>query len=515
MTKIWLSLICAIMLAACEPKGSVQNTSPEISQSVSNAKLKTSETLVGRVNGREITLAQLDEPLRVALFDTKWQTYQLRKDQLKNLVKTLQQEHNASGSSDPFSAELFLEPPFPPRLVLPVDQRPIKGDSKAPVRLSVFCSYQSSHCVRLQPALEKIENHYGQAVSFSYYDFPQGFHRYARGAANAVRCAADQQSESDVKWDFQSSIYGASDDLKVKRFTLIGEQLGLDQAAFKTCLSQKKFADAIDQDVDLSKSLGFNSVPIVLINGLYVKGTQSFSAYKYYIDGELARLNVKRSKALELKKSKLPLRLQGTFVQDVAEESRAIVKLIDTGHVQTYYQGDSVLEQVILVEVLKDRVIIDNDGKPEYILMQQSLGEAGSDKTSSNDASDSNSLRQNHPDRIRPAPEDRVLRDKSKIVLLRSWLNNQLAQQATLAEHFKPGEHKASGFNLMKLEDVDDNEFYETLGLKSGDVIMQVNDEWLHSGQNPLWNALGLTDSIAVTVMRSGRPVRYYYRVKE
>ncbi len=503
MTKFWSYLLIAGLLCACQPQ-----TNEDRSIDVKTKQAQSTETQsehVARINGQDISLSELDKPLRLALFDLEWQKYKLRKARLNQLVETASDSHDGA---KPFNAELLLEPPFPPRLVLPIDNRPIRGNPKSPIRLSVFCSYQSSHCARLQPVLEQIEVQYGSMVSFAYYDFPQGYHRYAMDAANAVRCAAAQQDSRD----FQSSIYGAFDDLNQERFELIGRQLRLDEATFETCLNRKTYSEAIKKDVALSQSLGFGSVPIVLVNGLYIKGPQTLEAYQYYIDHELARLGEKITGPIKRKKSKLPLQLQGTFIGDSSEKSRAIIKLVKTGQVQTFFEGQIVTDGVELTDIQKDRVVIDNQGQAEYILIQASFGQAGKEfEAIDGEKIDADNIL---PDRVRDSAANGTFRDKSKIILDRNWVMDHLTQQDVLAGHFKPAEHKASGFNLMRLEDVEGNDFYETLGLRPGDVIMQVNDDWLHSGQNPLWDSLRLNNEVGVTIMRRGRPVRYYYQIK-
>ena len=61
---------------------------------------------------------------------------------------------------------------------------------------------------------------------------------------------------------------------------------------------------------------------------------------------------------------------------------------------------------------------------------------------------------------------------------------------------------------------MEQQEFYTTLGLKDGDVLMQVNGEWVHSGQNSLWDTLSREEPVSLIVMRKGYPLRYDYVVK-
>ena len=409
---IILSLAC---LSACapdhKPAGFDQAASKETSA-------------VARIDGVDIAMEAVDAPIQLGLYDLEWEKYQLRRASLKRMI---------SDNGGP--AEIFLKPPEPPRLIIDLQGRPLRGAPDAPVILSVFCSYQSSHCARLQPVLNNLRAHYGEALSLAYFDFPQGYHRYGTDAALAVRCAFDQT----VSWDFADSVSSAFDDLNFRRFELLASQSGIDQTSFKSCYDAREFVPAIQDDIEYSRSLGFSSVPIVLVNGLYIKGPRDEAVYRFYIDQELTRLGV-----------------------SLAEKAE---------------HPDKEDDQNAPEEI--------NDDDPP-----QTLGY----------------------DRVR-TQANTPPRDKSEITLSRAWLSDQLRNEDTLKAHFYKGDHKPSGFAVLKLGDISGNAFFETLGLKTGDVILQVNGEWVHEGQNGLWTELRYSDDVEIKLMRRGKPVTYYYRM--
>ena len=69
------------------------------------------------------------------------------------------------------------------------------------------------------------------------------------------------------------------------------------------------------------------------------------------------------------------------------------------------------------------------------------------------------------------------------------------------------------GLHLIKLKDIDDQRFYSSLGLKSGDVIMRVNDEWVHEAQNNLFAVLSDEQEVSLVLMRRGLPVHLRYAI--
>lgn len=83
-----------------------------------------------------------------------------------------------------------------------------------------------------------------------------------------------------------------------------------------------------------------------------------------------------------------------------------------------------------------------------------------------------------------------------------------------MAKHFHATAHQIEGVHLLKLTEIDRSEFYKTLGLKSEDVILQVNNQWVHEEANPLWDALS-EENITLLVMREGFPMRFDYRTQQ
>ena len=381
--------------------------------------------IAARINGREVSLAEIDGPVKLALYDLEWQKYQLRRESLKRFAEL-------SGGD----MEVFLKPPAPPRLQIDLGERPIRGDRDAPVLLSVFCSFQSSHCARLQPVLDQLREDNGTELALAYFDFPQGFHRYGMDAANAVRCGF----EDGPNWDYLDSMFGIYDDLNLTRFKSLARQTGVTPNQFTSCYNERKFENDILDDINYAQSLAFKNVPVVLVNGLYVKGPKTVEAYQFHIDEELARLGI--NKAV----------LDNTPNQD---------------------EGDDMV-----------------DDAEDFV--PQGLGY----------------------DRVRDVA-NLPLRDKSQVTLSRVWMNEQLSDEAGLTGYFYKGDHKPGGNHVLKLSDVSGHSFFETMGFRTGDVILQVNGEWIHENQNSLWNDLRYSDDIEVKLMRRGKPVTYYYRFRD
>lgn len=67
-------------------------------------------------------------------------------------------------------------------------------------------------------------------------------------------------------------------------------KIGLEQAAFDTCLDSGRHREVVQADYRSGEKLGVNSTPTLYINGRPLIGAQPYEAFKQVIDEELARL---------------------------------------------------------------------------------------------------------------------------------------------------------------------------------------------------------------------------------
>jgi len=511
-------------LLACNPNTEAtksKTTEDTIAiKAVSEEISSPAKRIVARVGNQTIELQELDTAIQFTLFDLEWRKYQLRKDMLIRMVAH-QQQLLSKEPIEKISSEMLLTPPEPPRIVLPRDKRPIKGKQDAAILISVFCSYQSSHCARLQPIIKQLETHYGAALAFNFYDLPQGFHRYGIPAANAYHCAEAAGSP----WAYQSALYSDTSKLDKQRFMNIAEQLGLELNTFESCLDENRYLVNIKADIDMATNLGLGSVPVIFINGLYAKGPQNFDAYRFYIDQEMTQLGYalkpldKQMKEQKMLASQLPISLLATTVSNNEKSSTALIKLVESEQKSLYKTGDLLLENVKIVKIEAKRILIDNLGLLEFIALQASTGH----DMAAVSASDENMQMPEKAFETEPSYEEekhqkemkqRELPVTGEMTLSKDWLESQLINQTQLEQHFYNADHVVEGYHLVKLDEITDQRFYNTLSFKTGDVLLRVNDQWVHEGQNPLWDSLAKEEKVSVVIMRGGYPVRYDYNIE-
>ena len=117
-----------------------------------------------------------------------------------------------------------------------------------------------------------------------YKDFPLSIHNNAQNAAEASRCAREQ----DKYWEYHDVLFKHGTALTLDNLKKFAADLKLDTAKFNTCLESGKYAAAISKDMADGMKVGVSGTPAFLINGRFLSGAQPFSAFQEVIDEELA-----------------------------------------------------------------------------------------------------------------------------------------------------------------------------------------------------------------------------------
>jgi protein-disulfide isomerase len=178
--------------------------------------------------------------------------------------------------------ELVFEPP---RLELEAT-RLVRGSAEAPVTIMTFSDYQCPYCIRSEPVLAEVLSRYPDQVRVVHRHFPlDSIHPFARPAAEAAMCA-DEQGKF---WEYHDAIFARSGKLSEASFAEIGSELGLDGDALGACMTERRYADFVQQDFDAGRAAGVTGTPAFFVNGLALKGSRDADELSKIVDSELAR----------------------------------------------------------------------------------------------------------------------------------------------------------------------------------------------------------------------------------
>ncbi len=217
-----------------------------------------------KVGGR--TLAELKAPITQQLQNSREQ--QRQQEFIRELRKTA-------------AIKMELKPPM---VDVATDGAPVRGNANAPVTIVEFSDFQCPFCARAEGEIVKVRDTYKDQVKIVYKDYPLPIHPNAPKAAEASRCAREQ----DKYWEYHDVLFANHNALEVPNLKKFAADLKLDTAKFDTCLDSGKYADEIAKDMAEGSRVGVSGTPAFFINGRLISGAQPFSAFQEAIDDALA-----------------------------------------------------------------------------------------------------------------------------------------------------------------------------------------------------------------------------------
>jgi len=224
-----------------------------------------------------------------AYFDKNPPRGQVDFEQIKPRVKSYLQRKNEQDVRTAFMASLrasagvkiFLQPM---RFDVTFDgDDPIYGSPDAPVIIVEFSDFQCPYCSRVNPTMEQVKSTYGDKVAIVFRDFPLPMHKEAPKAGEAAQCANDQGKF----WEYHDKLFANQRALKDENLKAYAVELGLEVAAFDSCLDSGKYTAEVEEDKKAGAAVGVAGTPAFFVNGQFLNGARPFDSFKELIDAEL------------------------------------------------------------------------------------------------------------------------------------------------------------------------------------------------------------------------------------
>jgi predicted DsbA family dithiol-disulfide isomerase len=170
--------------------------------------------------------------------------------------------------------------------------RPSRGPASAPVLLVLFSDFECPHCRRFGETMKEVLKQYGDKVRLVFRQFPlTNIHANAERAAEASLCA-DAQGRF---WEMHDLLFQNQSSLRDEDLKSRASKLGLDVAAFNSCLDSKRYGGSINEDVRAASAAGVEGTPALFINGRFLYGSRSKEEVTEIIDEELAKKSTSAS----------------------------------------------------------------------------------------------------------------------------------------------------------------------------------------------------------------------------
>lgn len=145
------------------------------------------------------------------------------------------------------------------------------GAADAPVVVREFADYQCPACASFADASKRLKTEYVESgkVRFVYFELPLSQHANAMPAAQAARCAGDQ----DAYWPMHDTLYsnlsgwsGSANPQAI--FSRYADNLGLNEKRFNRCMATELHREAIEQSAKVATQLRVVSTPTVMVDNI-------------------------------------------------------------------------------------------------------------------------------------------------------------------------------------------------------------------------------------------------------
>jgi protein-disulfide isomerase len=190
------------------------------------------------------------------------------------------------GLREKAQVKVYLTPPI---VEVSAEGAPFKGSQNAPITIIEFSDFQCSYCKRVLTVLNQVLERYPTQVKLAFRDFPiQNIHPQAQKAAEAAHCAAEQGKF----WEYHDLLFEKQDSLPQADHVEHAKSLGLEVAAFQTCVDSRKYKEKVERNYADGVKAGVSGTPAFFINGRLLSGAQPLEAFKAVIDEELDRVRL-------------------------------------------------------------------------------------------------------------------------------------------------------------------------------------------------------------------------------
>jgi len=149
---------------------------------------------------------------------------------------------------------------------------PMRGSADAHALVLIeFADYSCQACHLLEPELMKAMSSTKRPVRLIWRDYVTNETPEGLLPATAARCA----NEQGKFWEMHDILLSASK-MDVESLKLFAINIGLDLPSFSTCLTSKRYDNAIKEDTALAKNANIPSPPTLFLGGNALTGFLRF-----------------------------------------------------------------------------------------------------------------------------------------------------------------------------------------------------------------------------------------------
>lgn len=209
----------------------------------------------------------------------------------------------------------------------------------------------------------------------------------------------------------------------------------------------------------------------------------------------------------------LSVQLISTFSVGEGKDARSNATVVAQGTEkdgEIFSVGENFQSGANIKQILYDRLIFSNNGRLEYVLLNDLLGgkSEGSARRKGRDREDS-AKDTAGSEGVEQAGDNKFVIDRGEVESALANLDD-LFRQVRAVPAYKDG--KSSGLKLLSVKG---DSLFAKLGLKRGDVLEQINGQDLDIQRGlELFNSLKSESHIALNLLRRGKKLTFDYEVR-
>lgn len=180
--------------------------------------------------------------------------------------------------------------------IVPVSEKDhIRGSRTAEVVIVEYSDTECPFCKVFHNTMKQVLNDYQGRVAWVYRHLPiPQLHIKAQKESEATECVAELGG-NQAFWTYLDKIFettNSNDSLDPAQLPILAEQVGVDKAAFNTCLSSGKYAEAVKQSAKEGFEAGARGTPfsLILVDGKVadtINGAEPLANIKSKLDALL------------------------------------------------------------------------------------------------------------------------------------------------------------------------------------------------------------------------------------
>jgi len=176
--------------------------------------------------------------------------------------------------------------------VTPLDgQDAFFGNPRAAITVVKYADFECAFCKYFADSIEPVMKKYSDRVRFAMKQFPMNpeCNRYMAGydkhpnACNAAKASICAGAQGKF-WEMHDKLYDNAPRLDREANREAARELGLDVAAFDSCVDSTETEVRLQSDIAIARRAGINGTPRAYVQGRLVTGSNSGEALEYYIE---------------------------------------------------------------------------------------------------------------------------------------------------------------------------------------------------------------------------------------